>query len=199
MIAVKEECYSQQLNDTVKLLKHQAQFEEQFGQPFTELSLRSTITWLCEHGEHAAAENLRKEFRVGDKQSVDFAQFSNCPIASVFRYWWWKIDGLGKGGRWQELEAFAKSKKSPVGYLVQCSALFLFCKMIYFQPFVDICVKYNQLSEWKKYLQKMSSYEHQVLANIKTGFAFLLIGPVLTMNWLQRFGECCEYRLSEQR
>uniref|UniRef100_A0A914WCI3 Vps16 C-terminal domain-containing protein n=1 Tax=Plectus sambesii TaxID=2011161 RepID=A0A914WCI3_9BILA len=136
MSAVKEECYSQVLNDSIKLLKHQAQFEEQFGQPFTELSLRSTIVWLIEHGENGPAENLRKEFRVGDKQ-----------------FWWWKIEALGKGGRWQELEAFAKAKKSPIGYL----------------PFVEICVKYKQMSEWKKYLQKMSSHEHQVMANIKTG------------------------------
>lgn len=36
----------------------------------------------------------------------------------IFRFWWWKIEALAKSGQWTELEAMAKSKKSPIGYMV---------------------------------------------------------------------------------
>ena len=43
------------------------------------------------------------------------------------RYWLLKIRALAEAGFWQVLEAFAKEKKSPVGY----------------RPFVEACLKYG--------------------------------------------------------
>jgi len=33
-----------------------------------------------------------------------------------FRFWWIKIKALARNKDWEGLEAFAKSKKSPIGY-----------------------------------------------------------------------------------
>jgi len=34
------------------------------------------------------------------------------------RFWWLKLKALAEKEDWEELEKFAKSKKSPIGYLV---------------------------------------------------------------------------------
>lgn len=35
------------------------------------------------------------------------------------RYWWLKLTALAEKEDWEEIEKFAKSKKSPIGYLVK--------------------------------------------------------------------------------
>ena len=52
------------------------------------------------------AEQLRKEFKVPDK-----------------RFHWLKVRALAESRDWIELEKFAKSKKSPIGYEVGIPAL----------------------------------------------------------------------------
>lgn len=37
---------------------------------------------------------------------------------NIFRLFLWTIEGLAKSGKWQQLETFGRSRKSPVGYLV---------------------------------------------------------------------------------
>lgn len=39
-------------------------------------------------------------------------------MLDVVRFWWLKLKALAEKGDWEELEKFAKSKKSPIGYLV---------------------------------------------------------------------------------
>ena len=34
------------------------------------------------------------------------------------RFWWLRIEALGETGDWAELDRFAKSQKSPIGYEV---------------------------------------------------------------------------------
>lgn len=55
------------------------------------------------------------------------------------RFYWIKIFALGEQGNWMELDRFSKSKKSPIGY----------------EPFVDVCLKYKNEFEAKKYLTKV--------------------------------------------
>ncbi|XP_074657658.1 vacuolar protein sorting-associated protein 16 homolog [Tubulanus polymorphus] len=55
------------------------------------------------------------------------------------RFWWLKIMALAEVGDWAELEKFSKSKKSPIGY----------------EPFIEVCMKYDQKREAEKYLQKV--------------------------------------------
>lgn len=38
----------------------------------------------------------------------------------MVRYWWLKLTALAEKDDWEEMEKFAKSKKSPIGYLVCC-------------------------------------------------------------------------------
>ncbi|XP_063790187.1 vacuolar protein sorting-associated protein 16 homolog isoform X4 [Pseudophryne corroboree] len=56
------------------------------------------------------------------------------------RYWWLKISALSEKEDWEELENFSKSKKSPIGYL----------------PFVEMCMKYHNKFEAKKYTARVT-------------------------------------------
>ncbi|KAF8764583.1 Vacuolar protein sorting-associated protein like [Argiope bruennichi] len=68
------------------------------------------------------------------------------------RFWWLQITVLADGGDWLELEKFSRSKKSPIGY----------------EPFVDACVKHDNVYEAKKYLSKVKE-ENKVKYYIKAG------------------------------
>lgn len=54
------------------------------------------------------------------------------------RFWWLRIQVLSETYQWDELEKFSKAKKSPIGY----------------EPFVEVCLKQNNIEEAKKYLPK---------------------------------------------
>lgn len=54
------------------------------------------------------------------------------------RYWWLRIQVLSETFQWDELEKFSKLKKSPIGY----------------EPFVEVCLKQQNIIEAKKYLPK---------------------------------------------
>ncbi|XP_019620378.1 PREDICTED: vacuolar protein sorting-associated protein 16 homolog isoform X2 [Branchiostoma belcheri] len=96
--------------EQVRLLKYQMRLEEELKRPYLDLSLHDTISQLTTEGNHKLAEQLRKEFKVPDK-----------------RFWWLKIQALAEGSDWAELDRFAKSKKSPIGY----------------EPFIDVCLKHQ--------------------------------------------------------
>lgn len=59
------------------------------------------------------------------------------------RYWWLRIQAYADHYQWDELEKYSKSKKSPIGY----------------EPFVEVCLKQNNVTEAKKYLMKCSNYK----------------------------------------
>ncbi|XP_026193366.1 vacuolar protein sorting-associated protein 16 homolog [Cyclospora cayetanensis] len=75
---------------------------------FAGLSLMQTIRQLILKMEFAEADNLKKVFNVGDA-----------------RYWRCKIDALADGMHFDELQAFAKYRTSPIGY----------------EPFVEACLR----------------------------------------------------------
>ncbi|GAB0090509.1 Vacuolar protein sorting-associated protein 16 homolog [Sergentomyia squamirostris] len=54
------------------------------------------------------------------------------------RFWWLRIQVLSDHYQWEELEKFSKIKKSPIGY----------------EPFVEVCVKKQNIDEARKYLPK---------------------------------------------
>ncbi|XP_054707259.1 vacuolar protein sorting-associated protein 16 homolog [Uloborus diversus] len=66
------------------------------------------------------------------------------------RFWWLQITVLADGGDWLELEKFSRSKKSPIGY----------------EPFVDVCVKHDNIYEAQKYLPKVKE-ENRIKYYIK--------------------------------
>ncbi|KAK7877787.1 hypothetical protein WMY93_031547 [Mugilogobius chulae] len=68
------------------------------------------------------------------------------------RFWWLKLRALAEKHDWDELDKFSRSKKSPIGFL----------------PFVEVCVKNQNLPEAKKYLVKVSP-EQRVKACLLLG------------------------------
>ncbi|XP_061385119.1 vacuolar protein sorting-associated protein 16 homolog [Danaus plexippus] len=123
------ECYRKGRNDlgvsiceeARKLCKQQSSLQETYGESFVGLSLHDTVKKLLEQGEIKLADKLRSEYRMPDK-----------------RYWWLRILVMADNYKWDDLEKFSKSKKSPCGY----------------EPFVDACLKYGKNDEALKYLSK---------------------------------------------
>ncbi|CAK9781051.1 putative vacuole organization and biogenesis-related protein [Cutaneotrichosporon oleaginosum] len=92
---------AKQADDAAKLLALQAQYEKEleFKFAFLGLSVSETISRLLVEGLGKRAEHVRSTFKVPDK-----------------RFWWIKLKALAATHNWEGLEAFAKSKKSPIGY-----------------------------------------------------------------------------------
>jgi hypothetical protein len=128
--------------DAKRLLSLQMAYERELGYKFTfaGLSVNDFIyTLLCE-GLGKRAEKVRADWRVPDKRFVLsslhlFHRFllpspSSIPqpipseecftkrygTSTDSRFWWIKIKALARNKDWEGLEAFAKSKKSPIGY-----------------------------------------------------------------------------------
>ncbi|XP_063068517.1 vacuolar protein sorting-associated protein 16 homolog [Engraulis encrasicolus] len=131
----KNEFAAKATEDEMRLLRFHRRLEEDKGEHLMGMSLQDTLQILLSIGLHKQAEQLYKDFRVPDK-----------------RYWWLKLTALADKEDWEELEKFAKSKKSPIGYL----------------PFVEVCVKRHNKYEAKKYVSKVTP-EQKVKAHLAVG------------------------------
>lgn len=125
----KNDVYSKLTEDQIKLLRLQKRWEEEgVGEvALMHLSLEETFSRLIgvgdQHPQSAkCVEVLKKEFKVAEK-----------------RFWWIKLQTLAEIGKWEELEGFAKSKKSPIGY----------------EPFMQVCVRQGNTDEALKYISKV--------------------------------------------
>ncbi|XP_075231443.1 vacuolar protein sorting 16 [Lycorma delicatula] len=88
---------------------------------------------------------MMKEYKLADKLRSEYKVPDR-------RYWWLRLQCLGELSDWIELEKLSKSKKSPVGY----------------EPFVDICLKYDNKLEAQKYMPKIKD-EMKVKYFVKLG------------------------------
>ncbi|XP_038835641.1 vacuolar protein sorting-associated protein 16 homolog isoform X3 [Salvelinus namaycush] len=131
--------------EEMKLLRFQRRLDEEKGEALLGLSLQETLHALLTSNFHKQAEQLYRDFRVPDK-----------------RYWWLKLTALAEKDDWEEMEKFAKSKKSPIGYLVCC------LYNLYTKPFVEVCVKQHNKYEAKKYVSKVTP-EQKVKAHLAIG------------------------------
>ncbi|KFM68340.1 hypothetical protein X975_12661, partial [Stegodyphus mimosarum] len=100
---------------------------------------------FCDLSLHQTMKQLltQREFKLADDLRKEFKVPDK-------RYWWLQITVLADGGDWLELEKFSRSKKSPIGY----------------EPFVDVCVKHDNIYEAKKYLPKVKE-ENKVTYYVK--------------------------------
>ncbi|XP_035218067.1 vacuolar protein sorting-associated protein 16 homolog [Stegodyphus dumicola] len=100
---------------------------------------------FCDLSLHQTMKQLltQREFKLADDLRKEFKVPDK-------RYWWLQITVLADGGDWLELEKFSRSKKSPIGY----------------EPFVDVCVKHDNIYEAKKYLPKVKE-ENKVMYYVK--------------------------------
>ncbi|KXJ28267.1 vacuolar protein sorting-associated protein 16 homolog [Exaiptasia diaphana] len=127
--------YSKCTDEFIKLLDYQNRLENEQRKPFVDLSLSDTISQCIRLRNFKAADQLKKEFKVPDK-----------------RFHWLKVRALAESMDWIELDKFAKSKRSPIGY----------------EPFVDACLEANNRLEAEKYLPRVQP-ENKVLYHVKLG------------------------------
>ncbi|CAG8511137.1 12226_t:CDS:10 [Acaulospora morrowiae] len=108
------------IDENIRLLQVQSQLEKELEQPLVGLSLSETIHKCIILNNSSKASKLKSDFKVPDK-----------------RFWWIKLKALVEMRGWDELDKFAKSKKSPIGY----------------EPFVEECIKAMQQREAAKYIK----------------------------------------------
>lgn len=97
----KEDLFSSICKDQQKLLNAQKNLKEKFDMDFVGKSVHDTIQMLLSMGEIKLAESLRSEHKVPDRH-----------------FWWLRLQTMAEKGSWDEMEKFAKAKKSPIGYEV---------------------------------------------------------------------------------
>ncbi|KAF7634005.1 Vps16_N domain-containing protein [Meloidogyne graminicola] len=102
-----------------------------FGTSLSHLSVRDTFIWAVEHDELAIIDQLRKQHRLVDKQ--------------VFL---WTIEGFAIAEKWQQLEQYVRSRKSPMGFL----------------PIIELCTKNGNKNLAMRFMDKLTNYEEQVRA-----------------------------------
>jgi hypothetical protein len=107
--------------EQAKLFQAQKGLQESLKQEFIGLPLGDTLYQVILQGDQDKANRLKKDFKVPDK-----------------RFWWIKVKALSAANNFSELDRFAKSKKSPIGY----------------EPFVEECLIKNNRFEAKKYIEK---------------------------------------------
>ncbi|XP_054162261.1 vacuolar protein sorting-associated protein 16 homolog [Oppia nitens] len=95
----KNDFNSSIIDENIRLIKYQIKLKDKFQKNYINLSLHQTMRQLIVDKEYKLSEELKKEFKVGDR-----------------RYWWLKVTVLAEMGEWLELEKFSKIKKSPIGY-----------------------------------------------------------------------------------
>jgi len=115
----KEEFNLSVCEESHKLIKYQGMLEEKLGKLYINLSLHQTLDQLLREREVKLADKLKSEFKLSER-----------------KYFWLKVRAFGESGQWAELNALAKTKKSPIG----------------FAPFLDVCLKQGERAQAAKYL-----------------------------------------------
>lgn len=113
---------SRATEDQARLLACQKGLEQSLKKSFIDLPLGDTIYEVILSGDQDRAKRLKSDFKVPDK-----------------RFWWIKLKALAEAANWSELERFAKSKKSPIGY----------------EPFAKECMQKSNRFEANKYILRM--------------------------------------------
>ena len=70
--------------------------EEKAGVALLHLNVRESFEWAIAHGENAYAEQIRKQYKLNDKQT-----------------WTWTIAALVGGGLMDRLEHFVRESRPP--------------------------------------------------------------------------------------
>ncbi|KJE95370.1 vacuolar assembling/sorting protein VPS16 [Capsaspora owczarzaki ATCC 30864] len=123
------------ISEQMELYKLQNELEQVSKVPWADLSVSDTIYKCLTSGYPKKASDVQSLFKVPDR-----------------RFWWIKIRATADTGNWIELEKFAKSKKSPIGY----------------GPFIDVCMEKGNPGEAKKYIDRLAP-EERVAAYIRVG------------------------------
>lgn len=120
--------------ETWRLRKLQKELEKR-DRRFLGLSLHETVQQLLTIGDIKQAEKVKNDFKMPDR-----------------RYWWLRLQVLAQQGKWDEIEKFSKTKKSPIGY----------------EPFVETALDHGQIDEARKYLPRIRD-ENKVKLHLRAG------------------------------
>ena len=103
-----------------RLLTLQLTYEKELANQslkFAGLSVNEFIYQLLVAGLNKRAERVRADWKVPDKRSVACSRsIWTAPTELCDRFWRIKLKALAAVKDWDGLEAFAKSKRSPIGY-----------------------------------------------------------------------------------
>lgn len=116
----------QALDEQLRLaaIQQQLQNDSEGRRPFMGLSVNETLRQCIVAGWVKKAGSLRNDFKVPGSfnqlpPSTPNASRPDSPLTSDKRYWMVKLKALTELRDWPALEAFAKSKRSPIGYEVR--------------------------------------------------------------------------------
>lgn len=135
----------QMVDDQIRLLVLQQQLEQEAaaaGRPFVGLSLNETIRQCLLAGLDKRADKARSDFKVPDKRcasrtnTMAFRSFTD--LVPFRSFWYLKIRALIVLRDWNALDAFARSKKSPIGY----------------EPWVDELIRAGAHRQAVRYVEK---------------------------------------------
>ena len=119
--------------EEVILIQKQALLRTKVPDLTVGLNLNESISLLIQRTCHAEADMLKKDFKISDK-----------------KFWWLKVEALGITRNWSELEKFAKSKKSPIGY----------------RPFIEACISNGSRGEAAKYIERVTKEEQVIIITV---------------------------------
>ena len=133
-------------DESARLLTFQQQLEHETDGKvaFFGLNLNETIKTCILNGLAKRADKIKSDFKVPDKRSV---QPGPLPLMSAercgvtHRFWYLKLYALTAARDFEGLDAFAKAKRSPIGY----------------EPFVHHLVEAGHATEAVAYVARCDS------------------------------------------
>lgn len=106
------------MDESVRLMTLQQTLEKEadgkiafFGQ-----SVNETIRTCLVNGMAKRADRIKSDFKVPDKRSVRSRSLPRSRLTFAGRFWYLKLHALTEIRDFEGLEAFAKSRRSPIGY-----------------------------------------------------------------------------------
>jgi len=119
-------------DDEIKLLLFQDEMQkekESKDEKLIGLSLAETLRKCVILNQNNRVLKLKGDFKISDK-----------------KFWWIKVKALAETKNWLELEKFAKSKKSPIGFV----------------PFVEQCLLFGSKPEALKHIARCEPNERPI-------------------------------------
>ena len=80
------------------------------------LSVVDSIKQCIRLDNQKAADDFKRSFGVSDRCDLTPCTLLSPTRVSPRHFWWIKVQTLAEKGSWDALEAFASSKKSPIGW-----------------------------------------------------------------------------------
>lgn len=109
------------MDESARLLTFQQQLEKEADNKiaFFGLSINETIRTCLINGMSKRADKVKSDFKVPDKRCVFTSSNDFCLVqffACHARFWYAKLRALVEIHDFEGLDAFARSKRSPIGY-----------------------------------------------------------------------------------